>query len=106
MVSRDTSMLAMVQEFAAVATEDREQIVNLPLSQTVNAVSQDMMQLEILRILRDMQHDMQHNFPADHNGDGNGGGGCRGQQRKRNRKTPDDASFDHQTTGKHCWKHS
>ena len=54
MVSRDTSILTMVQEFAAVATEDKEQIDNPPLSQTVNAVSQDTMQLKMLRILRDM----------------------------------------------------
>ena len=47
MVSRDTSMLTMVQEFATVTTKDEEQIDNSPLSQMVNTVSQDTMQLEI-----------------------------------------------------------
>ena len=39
----DTSMLAMVQELASVATENEESINNLPLSQTMNEVSQDTM---------------------------------------------------------------
>ena len=43
MSSRDKIMLAMVQEFASMATKNEEPINNPPLSQTVNTVSQDTM---------------------------------------------------------------
>ena len=68
-----------------------------------NLVSQDTMQLEMFRILRDMQRNTQRNSPDNCNGDGNGGGGCGGQQRQRNRKTPNNASFARQTMVKYCW---
>ena len=52
MISCDTSMLAMVQEFTAATTE-ADLIDNPPQIQTVNIFSQDTIQLEIL-ILRYM----------------------------------------------------
>ena len=55
MVSRNTSMFSTVQKFAAAATEV-EQYDNPPhpQNQTENAVSQDTMQLKMLRILREI----------------------------------------------------
>ena len=54
MTARDTNMLAMVQEFA-IATSNNKKDDNppQPQNQTLNTVSQDTVQLEMLRILRD-----------------------------------------------------
>ena len=76
-VSRDTSVLSMVQELAVAATKT-EPNDNPPQNQTVNTVSQDTMQLEMLRIWKDIQRNMQRTYTVDRTGEGEGGGN-RGQ---------------------------
>ena len=81
-----------------------------PATESLNATTQNT-QLEILRLLRDMQTELR-NQRSTNNGNevpptnqGRGGGAGRGGIIRRNRKTPDNARFPRPQTDKYCWTH-
>ena len=65
-----------------------------PQQPAVNAAITDNVQLEILRLLQNLQQPA--NVPED-----NGGR----RRRNRNRRTPDNASFERAVRNRYCWTH-
>ena len=84
-----SQMLDIVQE---LSTQDNNSPNDdaPPPKPAVNATVQDSVQLEMLRLLREMSRDRQG---ASGNRNGSGGRGERNGGRSRIRKTPDNASF-------------
>ena len=66
-----------------------------PATQLVNATTTDMVQMEILKLLKQMQQDMKC-VPATTNST---------ERPKRNRKTPDDSTYPRRKTDRYCWTH-
>ena len=81
-------MLAIVQELSADNSPPTED--DPPPEPAVNAVVQDSVQLEMLRLLREISRDRQGGSGVCN---GSGGRGDRNGGRYRIRKTPDNASF-------------
>ena len=101
MDNRNNEMLAMVQNQMLVTEENLEPA---PENPSANAISQDSVQLEMLKLLRVIQSDLKTSrnpTPSQNTHNPSTGGSTR-----RNRqKTPDDASFPRRTTDKYCWTH-
>ena len=90
-------MLAMLQNIAAGFPDNPPQLEEIP-NLIANAVVQDNIQLQMLTILQAMQA---NNVNAGHGGGGGRSGkGCRGH---RNRRTPDNATFQHQIASEYCY---
>lgn len=66
---------------------------------SVNATVKDNVQVEMLRILRNIATNINNN---NNNNSQNGQGGG---ARRRPRKTPDNANFHRRVTNKYCWTH-
>ena len=101
MDNRQNEMLAMVQSQLMVPEEEPSPE---PESPSANIVSQDSVQLEMLKLLRAIQNDLKspRTQPATQTGNSPQGGQPR---RAKPKKTPDDASFPRRTTNKYCWTH-
>jgi hypothetical protein len=99
MDNRNNEMLAMVQSQIIVPEEDPE-----PENPSANIVSQDSVQLEMLKLLRAIQNDLRTPRTQTSSQTANPAQG--GQPRRtKPKKTPDDASFPRRDTNKYCWTH-
>ena len=87
MAVQNEQVLAMMQTLQETQLEP-------PQQPAVNATVTDNVQLEILRLLQNLQ---QPTNVQEETGER--------RRRNRNRKTPDNASFDRAVTDKYCWTH-
>ena len=69
--------------------------MNGPSVQHANSTTQDSIQLEMLKILQQLQQQLSMSSPPNSNSTN-----CR-----RSKKTPDDATFFRRVTNKYCWTH-
>ena len=106
-----TKVLAIVQELAEANANPPTETVQLPPAPVANAVIQDTIQVEMLRLLQDI---------ANRNGNNGGRGGRGGRDNygnrggnsgrgnangNRNRRTPDNASFIRRIMNLYCHTH-
>ena len=94
-------MLAIVQELSNANNNPQTDNAHPP-EPVVNAAVQDSVQLEMLRLLREISRDRQG---GSDNRNGSGGRVERHGGRSRIRKTPDNASFVRRQTDLYCWTH-
>ena len=101
---RDEEMLSVIQSAMdssshapSIASSDLS-LGTPPPHQQINATQTDLTQLEILKLLQQMQLSMNQQQESGQ------GGNNRGRRRQR-RKTPDDASFNRTQIDKYCWTH-
>ena len=106
--NQQVELLAMVQDL--VEQPPAQEIAEAPATeqQVANATIADNVQLQILRILQDMQNAQngggnQQGSRGGNNGGGNNGGAA--QRTRINRRTPDTASFNRADTSKYCHTH-
>ena len=105
---RDTELLTVIQsamETASVAPSMAPSDISLviPLfQQQANSVQGDPIQLEMLKLLQQMQQTM-YSQPPPQGNNNSGNANCR--RRRQPRKTPDDATFHRSKTDKYCWTH-
>ena len=88
--------------YIQTAIDDRSQAPTAPSTltpptQVVNAATTDTVQLEILKLLKQMQQDMKCE-PASNSTE-------QASRTKRGRKTPDDSTWPRRKTDKYCWTH-
>ena len=105
-----TEMLAIFQELADANANLPPAVVQPILEPAANAVIQDTIKVEMIRLLRDIA--IQNGNNGGRGGRGNYGGrggygGCggyggRGNNRNRNCRTPDNASFLRRMTSLYC----
>ena len=102
MDNRNNEMLAMVQTQLMVSEDSPDPA---PENPSANIVSQDSVQLEMLKLLRAIQQDLR--TPRTHTSSQNQTHPAQSGTTRRNKpkKTPDDASFPRRTTDKYCWTH-
>ena len=115
--SQGTEMIEMLQGLQGLATDDNAPNVHPtppttqaqipPPHPTANAAAQPDVQLEILRMLGDMQQSMPRGDRGRRSARGRGGqagregrGGAQTYQ-----KTPDNATFLRRVTNDYCWTH-
>jgi hypothetical protein len=101
-------MLAMVQGFAETTSNQPPEEEQPQPAPVANAVVQDSIQLEILRLLRDLSTQNSRNSVR---GGRAGRGGRTGRTARGNggprigTRTPDDASFNRRVTSNYCHTH-
>lgn len=102
---RDTDLLTLIQTVVdsssvspSIASTDMSSVTET--QQHVNAVQTDTTQLEILKLLQQLQQSMRSGQDNQGNNQGNNRRG-----RRTPKKTPDDASFNRTETEKYCWTH-
>ena len=106
---RDSELLTVIQsalETASVAPSvlsSEVSTIATPMQQQVNAVQSDPVQLEILKLLQQMQQSMMTTAPQNNNNTNTEQ--RRGRGRRQTGKTPDNASFNRNVTDKYCWTH-
>ena len=110
--NQQVELLAMVQDL--VEPPPAQDIVEpaAPAQETMNATIADTVQLQILKILQDMQNTQiggnarRGNSGATGGGRNSGSGNGGGNQRQSiNRRTPDNATFNRADTTKYCHTH-
>ena len=117
---RDTDLLTVIQsamETNSVAPSVAPSDISMStasVQQQANSIQGDPIQLEMLKLLQQMQQAMFSQPPTrDNNNDNsyrgsqnnnNDGNSNRGR-RRQNRKTPDNASYNRTKTEKYCWTH-
>ena len=84
--------MAMMQTVQTQEVEAPEPAVNVTVTDNV--------QLEMLQLLRTMQQTLTANTNRQNEGNPTGQ-----RRHNRNRRTPDDASFNRQVTNQYCWTH-
>ena len=100
---RDNDLLTVIQsamETASVPpsiTPSDISVQTPPAQQQANSVQSDPIQLEMLKLLQQMQQMMTTQTPPQ--------GNTNLERRRPPRKTPDDTSFTRNKTGKYCWTH-
>ena len=90
MTNQNAQLMAMMQSVQPTEEEPPELAVNVTVTDNV--------QLEMLQLLRTMQQNLMVNNNRQDNPTGQ-------RRRNRNRRTPDDASFNRQVTNEFCWTH-
>ena len=70
-----------------------------------NALSQQTVQLEMLKLLRELKMDLSAQRAASASGSGGGGNDDTSARKRKPRKTPDDATFPRSITTFYCWTH-
>ena len=101
---QNEQLMAMMETMANVSHATNE-TCNEPPEQSVNATTTNVNQ-EILQLLRTIQQQMTNGQGVNGGNGTNGGTGANGSGRRgRNRRTPDNASFNRRVRDKYCWTH-
>ena len=104
MEQRNEELLSVIQTALSATTkdpssQDETALSTLtPVTQQANATTTDQVQLEILKLLQQMQQEMKPSTTAPAPAPNN-------RRRRVGRKTPDTASRPRNNTSKYCWTH-
>ena len=107
--AQGTEMLAMLSDMTLQDNNPPIQELTpppLPTKHSANSAAHTDVQLQILRILQDMQQN--HVRPGRRNQAGRTGAGGRGPAQRtgaQHRRAPDDTTFSHRVTDKYCHTH-
>ena len=104
---RDNDLLSVIQSVmdtnsqAPLMAPSDISLETPPPHHNTNNIQSDTVQLEMLKILQQMQQAMTSNTGAQNQDRG----GCKGNTGRTPKKTPDDATFQRFKKDKYCWTH-